>query len=386
MIKQHTIFLIIILFSFNCRKPYNPHVINSPASYLVVEGVINTGADSTIIKLSRTVNISAGVTNNPETNAIVIVQSNSNDSYLLKEISPGNYAVPSLNINNTKQYRLSIKTTDNQQYLSDFVPVTISPPIDSVGFNILNNGMQIYVNTHDASNSTHYFRWDYQETWQFHSKFESGYITNGKEIVQRDASQQVYNCFGNNNSDVIVLGSSANLSQDIIYQNTILNIASTSEKIETKYSILVHQYALTPDAYIFFQNLKKNTEQLGGIFDAQPSEIAGNIHNTSNPSLPAIGYLSACSTQTKRVFITNAELPQTWQVSYPYDCSLDSEYFANPHTQDHANQVSLFLVPLGASEIPINQFSALGGGYTASTQFCIDCTLRGTKIQPPFWK
>lgn len=42
----------------SCRKPYDPPSVSATNSYLVVEGVINAGTDSTFIKLSRTVKIS----------------------------------------------------------------------------------------------------------------------------------------------------------------------------------------------------------------------------------------------------------------------------------------------------------------------------------------
>jgi len=146
---EHIIFLIAAtVLMAACRKPYNPPAISSPGSYLVVEGVINNGSDSTIIKLSRTVNLSSNSVSNPVTGATVLVQSNQNTSYPLVESKPGTYTRPGLNLNNSYQYRLSI-STGNDQYQSDYVPVLNSPPIDSVGYTIASNGLNIYSNTHD---------------------------------------------------------------------------------------------------------------------------------------------------------------------------------------------------------------------------------------------
>jgi hypothetical protein len=380
--------LLLIIVVVSCKKPYNPPVITAPGSYLVVEGPINAGSDSTIIKLSRTVNLSSGTTNNPETGAIIVVQSNNNNSYPLTETSKGSYSVAGLNLDATKMYRLSIKTANNQQYLSDYVPVKATPPVDSIGYIIQSSGIQLYINTHDPNNNTRYYLWDYKETWQFHAKYESEYVTNGTEIVSRSAAQDVYSCFGNNASSTILLGSSAKLSQDVIYQSPLTSVVSTSEKLETKYSILVEQYALTPDAYAFYSNLKKNTEQLGSIFDAEPSEIAGNIHNVNNATEPVVGYVFACTIQSKRIFISNGQLPDTWSPIYPYECDVDSEWFANPHT--HQNDVAENLIPLGTSTIPITTFSAPGShsinGYLGVEADCVDCTLRGSTTQPSFWR
>ncbi len=371
----------------SCRKPYNPPVIANAPSYLVVEGVISAGSDSTIIKLSRTISLSKGVTVNMVPHATLTVESNANTTYPLTEIKTGYYISPGLNLDNTKQYRLRIKTPDNKQYLSDFVAVNVTPPIDSIGFNITNDGMQVYANTHDPNNSTRYYRWDYTETWQFHALYYSQWIGDGVDVVGRRADQYVYSCFAGDVSTSIVLGSSAKLAQDVIYQNPIAFVASTSEKIETKYSILLRQYALTSDAFIFWTNLKKNTEQLGSIFDAQPSQISGNIHNLSNPAEPVIGYISACTVQSKRVFIDNTQLPRTWRTTYPYDCTEDSLWYSNPIT--NVNQVAEFLVPVGSTSLAIVPFPLPPltiKGYIAADAQCADCTIRGTTQAPSFWQ
>jgi len=363
-----------------CRKPYFPAAVASPGSYLVVEGVINSGADSTIIKLSRTVPLSGTTTSTPELNAIVAVISSNNAVYPLTEAGNGKYASGPLSLDQTLQYRLTIKTATGGTYQSDFVAVRNTPPIDSVGFTIQNNGLNIYANTHDPNNATRYYRYEYDETWQFHSKYGSNYITNGKKIVPRTQAQMIRDCFGNDQSSTILLASSAKLKQDVIYQAPIAQVPSTSEKIETKYSILVKQYALSADAYNFWLNLKKNTEQLGSIFDAQPSNINGNIHCTSNPAEQVIGYISVSNVQTKRIFITNQQLPP-WLPTYPYTCEEDSALYC--HYIICQNDVALFLIPTGSLEIPVDSIS---GGFYGTTIGCVDCTIRGVTKQPAFWK
>ncbi|WP_158800467.1 DUF4249 domain-containing protein [Pedobacter sp. L105] len=386
---QIIVFGLLLGSFFSCKKPYTPAAVTSTNSYLVVEGVINIGADSTIIKLSRTVNVSAVVTKNPLAGAAITVESDKNDIYTLNEIRRGYYTVVGLNLNITKKYHLRIKTADNQEYISDFVSAQITPPIDSIGSIATGNGLQLYTNTHDPNNNTHYYRWEYTETWQFHSKYLSLYMSDGKEIIPRPADKQVYDCFNTDTSSTILLGSSAKLTQDVINQAPIIFIPSTAEKLETKYSIMLRQYALSSDAYNFWVNLKKNTEQLGSIFDAQPSNINGNIHNVANASEIVIGYISASQVQTKRVFIANSQLPSNWKTVYPYDCEQDTTYYASPGSGYPA--VANNLIPLPTLNIPIVPFvvekgPSAGSGFIASSNECVDCTIRGTKTQPAYWK
>jgi hypothetical protein len=379
----------------SCKKPYNPPVTSSPNSYLVVEGVINSGADSTFIKLSRTVNISKKVTLNPLANAIVTVESDQNNSFPLKEITTGTYATAGLNLDNTHKYRLRIKTA-NGEYLSDFVAVLNSPPIDSVTYSVQSDGINIYANTHDPKNSTRYYRWDYEETYIFHSNYPSTWKSNGDTVLIRDmVNDQIYSCWRSDTSSTIVLGSSAKLSQDVISNNPITFISATSEKLTKKYSILLRQYGLTSDAYTFWQNLKKNTEQLGSIFDPEPTNINGNIHSVTNPAEPVIGYISVGSTATKRIFISSDKLPTNFipDPIYP-NCQLDSFLFVYlpPGSKTPINQENLYFNANKGAQYPLIPVSAITTpmgtvlGHTGADAECVDCTLRGTNKQPSFWQ
>ena len=382
----YTIVLLAVMTA-SCKKPYNPNLPAVQSNYLVVEGVINSGQDSTIIRLSKTVALKDSTKATPELNAQVTVESNQNGTYPLQELGNGKYVSPSLNLDISGKYRLHIRTQSGKEYISDFESVKTTPAIDSVGFIQQDSGIQLYVNTHDANNSTRYYRWDYTETWNFHAKYSSGYITNGTEIINRTPAQQIYTCFANHTSNDIVLGSSAKLTNDVIYQSPLTQIVSTSEKLETKYSILVKQYAFTKEEYNFWQNLKKNTEQLGSIFDSQPSEVPGNIHCVTNSSEPVLGYVGVTNIQQKRIFISKDQLPLTWQPVYPYQCGTDSLFFRSFTGQ---NQVASFLIPLTSTQFAISAILDKRGlgvlGYTATGAQCADCTIRGTTTTPAFWK
>jgi len=214
----------MICLGLRCTKPYNPAIVAGNNNYLVVEGNINTGTDSTIIQLSRTVNISSAVSSTAVSNAKVTIQDNQNGSYSLTSLGNGAYTTGLITLDPTRTYRINITTADGKNYVSDYVPATVSPPIDSIGFMIKSNGIQLYVNTHDPKNNTHYYRWDYTETWQFHAMYYSDYVSNGDSIIPRPLNQQIYQCWTNDISTDIQLASSAKLSQDVIYQNPLVFI------------------------------------------------------------------------------------------------------------------------------------------------------------------
>ncbi len=384
MIKLRNAFYLLLLILLCCKKPYNPPASSTPNSYLVVDGFINSGNDSTVIMLSKTVQLTGKTTYNPVLGATVTVEGEQNGVYnLYDNTNNGHYtSLNNLNLSSSQKYRLRI-VNGNRQYLSDFVEVKPTPPIDSIGFNIQNGNVNVYVNAHDPTNSTRYYRWDYEETWQFHSKYQSGWMldTTINALVPRPPEQSVYDCFGSDLSSHIVLASTEKLAKDVVYQNSIVQIPLSAEKVETRYSILLKQYAITQDAFNFYQNLQKNTEQLGSIFDAQPSQLSGNIHCLTDPSELVVGYITANNVQTKRIYISHNQIPDV-PINYPYDCEQDTAKNAS---------VEGLLIDRPVNYIPLQLLFKPGAsppvaiGFLYSSKECVDCTLRGTKQAPPWW-
>jgi len=404
MKKRLYLFLLIAISVWDCKQLYEPPAITASNNFIVVEGAISSGPDSAFIKLSRTVQISSRLRSKPELNAIVTIENDQNLVFPLTETGMGNYGYAGLTLDHAHKYRLRIKTSNGEQYLSDLVPVSDSPPIDSVSFDTRGSltagqGLNVYVSTHDQTNNARYYRWEYQETWIFHSFFPSYFYSDGDTVRERNQfTQNVTRCWGADTSSTIILGSTAGLSKSVIQNNRITFVPSTSEKVETEYSILVKQYALTLDAYNYYFAIKKNTEQIGSIFDAQPSTIQGNIHCISDPAKPALGYITAGNLSSQRIFVANYKLP-AWAATYPYaDCHYEFDWRNNPPDECcyydffGIDQVDFYInykkSGIPHPFVPIAKINPTGDpvGFYASTQECVDCTIRGTNKMPPFWK
>jgi len=377
---------ILVLSFLSCKKPYNPQIISSPNSYLVVEGVVNLSNDSTVIKVSRTFNLNSKVTSQPELGATVTVEGEQQYVTNLADIyGNGHYWTYDINLPLTQRYRLRIVTSTGDQYLSDYLVYKPTPPIDSIGYTVTNGVLNLYENSHDPSNATRLYRFDYEDTWRFHVKYQSDYMLdpNTSSIVPRSVYASVYYCYANGVSSNVLLASTTKLSQDVVYQSPLAHIALNSEKLESEYSVLVKQYAMTADAFAFYQNLQKNTEQVGSIFDVQPTQFTnGNIHNVLKPNEPVVGYVTMTNVQTKRVYILHSDLPGNVQPVYP-DCMQDTALLSDAHGH---NQVQEFLINPPAVYVPTTALTVNGGliGYLYSTPECADCTLRGHSY-PPYW-
>jgi hypothetical protein len=392
--KRVVYILFILIMAYSCRKPYLPAIVAANNNYLVVEGVLNSGTDSTFVKLTRTVKLADSASYTPELNATVTVQGNNNTSYPLQSLGGGLYAAPALGLSTNIQYRLTIQTSNGEQYLSDYVQAKDTPDIDSISFVGNPGGIQFYVNSHDPNNNTKYYRWDFEATYGYISFFQSYFKvgSDGYPLLRKDSSDMIYECYKTIQSQQILLGTSAKLAKDVINKQPIDYVPQSSGLISHGYSLLLRQYALTPTAYDYWQNLKKNTEQIGSIFDAQPSEIQGNIHCVTHPAEPVVGFISASSIKTKRIYVDgrNTGSYEPWYIPPPNDLTCTVNFIP-------VNPEATFKTRLGAAvargdTVLINSVEDEMTGATVAYSYgwigCIDCRVKapfGNNVRPVFW-
>jgi Domain of unknown function (DUF4249) len=364
----------------SCKQTYSPPAIKNNPRFLVVDGLITGSPDSTVITLTRSRNIADSTPAPPELNATVQVEQESGGTFPLIELGNGRYG-NLLFPDSAGLYRLVIRTTDGSQYASDYIPFKITPPIDSVGFSQDSANVAILVSTHDPSNNTRYYRWAYEETWQYHTYYTTNFDYVPSGVIVRGWANQIYFCWMTIKSPDIQVGTSTALSQDLIVDEHIHNVSKHSEKINTYYSILVKQYALTRDQFEFWTNLKKTTEQLGTIFDAQPAQLNGNIHCVSSPQEIVLGYLCASTTQRKRIFINRTDLSNFYYIPYTQACAIKEDVTAVISETDSSLIYQYLLAPNHPYTL-LYEYN----GYHLAENFCADCREHGgTSIQPDFW-
>lgn len=377
MRKLSYILLIVVLAA--CKEKFELPYSGPPLGYLVVEGTINGGVGPTNIRLSRALGLVDSVMTRNETQAMVWVEGENNTQFPLAEVAPGFYQHAQLSLQQGEKYRLRIQTSDGKAFHSDFIEYKKTPDIDAISWERNDQGVQLYINTHDDTESTHYYRWEYEETWEFHSAFNSllqyRYINDEPvEVIDRPGSetQAMYTCWANDRSTNIHIGSSVKLSRDTIHL-PLLFIPDGSWKISVKYSILVRQYAVSAAGFDFLQRMKRNTEQVGSLFDAQPSELTGNIVCEDDPRETVIGFVEVSELKTKRLFISRGEV-NPW--NYLTGCYEES-------ILNMKDSINAGLIP---TRPDIMSPSGRVVRFFASTPMCVDCRLRGVNVKPDFWQ
>ena len=369
--------LIGLLSSIACRQTYLPPALQSNPGILVVEGIINCRAgDSTTFQLSRTQAIGDPIGSyTPELNARLSILGSAGDSWPLHESGKGAYASAPLTLNPTEKYQLKIIPSNGSQSLSDTVSAHLTSPIDSLTWYQDDSAGDVHVrvNTHDQAGNSHYYRWYFSELWEYHSTLYSELVLINGLINYTDSNTSTWTCWRGDNSSDILLGNSSALSQDRINQMPIAIIPRGSQKLSVRYSMLATQYVLSQPAYQYWQILQKNSQNLGSLFDPQPSQLNGNYHSLANPKEPVIGFLSASSLQQMRLFISNSQV-HNWDTSH-LECTV---------LQSYRDPIDFHIYHYTDTLYGPYYFS--GDVLYVTKRSCIDCRVQGgTTQRPNFW-
>lgn len=369
---------MVTMIFWSCRDPYNPRIDNLTTEIMVVEGFID-GSGPTNIRITRVQSMGDDPT--PPfplnvTGATVVVEDDMGNNYALRETSAGNYT-GNYQFGPGAKYRLSIHTASQNTYKSDFVDYKIAPPITDIDYQLKSDGAYFNVSTGDPSGNSKYYKWNWEETWHFSSNLSTRWQYNSADTTVGPLRKQIFDCWQTNFSSNILIGSSAALNRDIINKMEINFIPDGDYRLSDLYSIEVTQQVLDSAAYNYFRQLKQNTEETGSLFDPQPGNLIGNIHNEQNPSELIIGYISAGNTNRLRKFFRVTP----W--NYRLDCS---ELATLPNVKD-----SLVFYFQGRGFWPISgdpefvQDPESVSSWTGAKNICVDCTMRGTNVKPDFW-
>ena len=394
--KKWVYILILFFASVQCRDAYNVTPATNGDGVLVIEGVLNANGKTTI-NLSRTTTLSDKRIA-PVIGSLLFIEAENGTIHPMFESGAGIYESDSLVLDAATKYRLQINTPDNRQYATDYKNYVVSPPVDSLSWKQDGAGVSIFAHAHDYTNNTSFYKLDYEETWEFHSDYrvslkftEVPPDANGNkyelDYIRTDqlTDPSLFYCYNNRISSNINIVSTESLgTNELFYQ--VRHLTPGAIELSVLYAIDLKQYALSKEGYEFFVKMKKNTESLGSIFDAQPSEIAGNVKCITDPSELTIGYVEFSTIEKKRMFINNEQL-DSW--GYELGCKAFFEPDANFSDYPYPNDRSLFnhiaerdLIPTTPAE------TGMGGAvirFFVAKRMCADCTTRGTNVKPDFW-
>jgi hypothetical protein len=365
-----------------CIDRYAPDVPAAAQTNLVVDGYINPQG-RTIIKLARTFSVNTKNVGPTEARARVAIADEAGQRYTLAENPTGTYTSAVLALDPNRQYQLLITTAQGREYASDRQPVVRTPPVDTLTWTLTPaEGIQLYLSTHGANTAARYYRWEYEETYQFTAAFESVIEYDARRNFVRPRGPSIYRCWRTESSTAILQGNSAQLSQNTLADFPLLTVLP-DVRLRYGYSVLVRQYAETPAEYDYWERLRKSTENLGTVNDPLPARVTGNVHALADPTEPVLGYVGVHSVAERRLFIDAAQLPKPQPGSVFFDPA-----YATCLQPDYLGLALALPQFRQGLTIPIQPAKNMNGdtiGATFSSPACVDCRLRGTNIKPSYW-
>ena len=304
---------LLVVAAAGCVYDYEPsddQIQGLEAPLVVIDGDIIVGG-TTRVQVSFTTALSEDEVQVP-LGASVWVESSSGEVWHGQESAGGvnSFEVDTRELPLGGAYRLVVSIPGRGEYCSQFKQVLVSPAIDSITWSVAQDKSfaRVEVSTHNGEQEGKlYCKWNYTENWESYAIYPATLDYDcrlGKmvELSEEEISSRQF-CFSCSESLETHISNTEKLKENVISKFIVNNIPNVDSRLMGLYAISVRQTALDREAYIYWENVKKNSTQTGGLFAPQPSEVKGNLMCVTVPEEFVIGYVNVTTQTQMRVFI-----------------------------------------------------------------------------------
>lgn len=369
-VRIKRLFVLVLVGALSCVEPYTPPRMDDAETSLAIDGFLDTNQKTLTVKVYRAISLSDPDQPVPFSQAEVSLETDDGGQFDVPYQGEGIYAITGIKVDTARRYRIRVGA-QHRTFFSRFVKAQQTEPIDSLAYSYDNDYLYVYLFTQASPGIVHYFRWNFDETWAYHAKFRSGYAVENDQIVPR--TQQIYDCWLTRSSSEIDVRSTESLINNTIKYHLLTKIPYNSIKLSSKYSILARQYSISKEEFQFWGQLASTTENLGSLFDAQPTQVNGNI--VADDGGQQIGYFSVGNFAELRLTIDAMNIPYVKRKLSYGDCgSEDYDQMSASLAVHISNLLRLLSIVNG------------GASYTYAYSTCADCTIYGgTNVKPDYW-
>ena len=397
MRPNHIAATLIALFCVaGCIYDFTPVLDEEEHSFVVIEGDILAGAQ-TLVRAGFTAPLDGKVSWLPQYRYEVFVEredgvlyrqnyerpvpnpEDSLDAAITDWVGADDYAsIDTRRLDVSHRYRLVVRLYKGRTYRSEWLDVLHAAPIDSVSWRVdphRKEWMSISVTSQPGSD-TPYYRWICREFWQYDSPWRTVFYYDPLQNQIRtleNISDNTYWCWRSDVEHTISVASAVSLAENRIVDHEMYQIFNQQQRISFFYCVDVVQESISEEAYRYWNALKKNTFDVGGLFSPQPAECRGNIICDENPDELVLGYISASSVTFCRKFISGANF-------YDFRASQDR---STPVLVRNTNWKHYY------SDLDMRPYEPVEGDdnlYKWLPRRCVDCTVMGgSKRKPSFW-
>ncbi len=380
LIKIITILGVVSVTLFACVKEIYPDLELTDVKKVVISGQLTDLKGYQYVSVSYSSDASKPVPR-PIEHCVVKFEDSNGLEYNYSEYHAGEYriwldsAVLNLNLN----YRLVVVLPNNQRIVSSWEKAEPCAQIGNIYenvetvtgsyYNSSQTGVQFYLNFRGDEKDSRYYKYDLVETFEYHTQYPVEWWYDGviHHVVPPDYSKHIcYNIVPIR--DIFTL-STENLNENKFDEFKLNFVINKNQRLSHTYSLLVRQIALDYRAFTYWNQMKINMHQQGGLYNTQPIAIKGNLTNTSDTTKDVLGYFVVAQAHEKRVFINGYGL-----TLFDNNCStLPLRYGVRQIWPD------MYPAYLMAGE----------NGYKniLLSVECVDCTTvgNGTTVKPSYW-
>ncbi|KPK87802.1 MAG: hypothetical protein AMS27_01350 [Bacteroides sp. SM23_62_1] len=359
----------------SCIEPFEP-AIEESQEVMVINGMITDQPGIHYVEISRATPYNEPFYH-PVRGCLVIVIDETGDMIRYYEAESGKYYayIPGYFLATGKSYSLQVYTSDQKEYRSDFDTLLPCPPIDSIYYEIefreTSNpelplaGIQFYMDMSGSSSDSRNFMWQLEETWEYWAAYFAHEIWWGGAFEKFD-TYDIFKCWEIHPIRKIYTATTRPLSVNAFKKYAFNFVSNRTDRLSVMYSLLVKQQSLTRSAYEYWEKMRVQSVETGGLYETQPSSTIGNIYNTNDPAEIVLGMFYATQQRTKRIMVKNEfdfQIPHITCELEPFQGGFDFPYYL------------ISISPMGK-----------GPPYLTADRICFDCRIKGgTNVKPDYW-
>lgn len=287
-----------------------------------------------------------------------------------------------------QRYRLHFDTLTQEgtvlnSYESEWLETCLPPTIDKLSYSHHPEFEELWIGLSMHCNGSHYFRWTFSETWEYHSDIPTDlrFDPNTRTMGYYRPDPTLYYCWNSANSSKINIFSTVNQTEDRFEELAFHTIKLNDKRLQIMYKITVRLEAMSENAYNYWYNMQQNTEGQGSIFAPTPSEMASNVHCITDPDIQVMGYLNSASQAEASMYYDNYA-NQFFKAGKAYERFDQKVDASRPDSLAYWYRNGY----LPYQELFENEMSDKPTHYMWATSICIDCRQQGgTKVKPAGW-
>ncbi len=302
--------LLMVATVAACIDPYDPKLVGGDR-YLVFEGTLTDAVGPYRFTLSQSAgyNSSESVFDQRITGAGVSVTDGEGQATRFLDAGRGAYvSPPGFRGKTGRRYALMV-TYNEQTYQSAPESMQPVPPIDSVYWQYqarqtatVRGQFIAYLNLTDPAATENYYQWDwvhYEQPAYCLLFRPDGPATYGKPCCT--------DCWNITRSS----GASLLASDRLINGNRLLGQAIAEVPFDdiTPYYLAIGQQSLSREAFQYWQTVRALTSNVGGVFDATPATLRGNIRNLNADGPPMLGFFQVSARRQTIVYVSRFGAP-----------------------------------------------------------------------------